>query len=74
MKKIQYKPIRSIAGLLLLAVGLFWSCEDTFDQDAFITDVSVNMESFSIQDVDAEIDNQNSKISLIYPMERILRP
>ena len=67
MKKIQYKPIRSIVGLLLLAVGLFWSCEDTFDQDAFITDVSVNMESFSIQDVDAEIDNQNSKISLILP-------
>lgn len=67
MKNIQFKPVRSILGLLLLTVGLFWSCEDTFDKDAFITDVSVDIQSFSIQDITADIDNKNSKISLTLP-------
>lgn len=67
MKKIINKPVRLIVGLLLLAVGLFWSCDDTFDDHAFITDVSVDMQSFSIHDIAAEINNQEDKISLTLP-------
>lgn len=66
MKIIINKPVYLI-GLLLLTVGLFWSCEETFDDNGFITDVSVDMQSFSIQNVEAEINNVEGKITLILP-------
>ncbi|WP_194765997.1 DUF4960 domain-containing protein [Tamlana sp. I1] len=50
--------------ILVLALGLFWSCEDSFDDSAFVTNVSVNMLSFQIDDLPADINNEEGKIIL----------
>lgn len=67
MIKTLNKPVRLIIGLLILVLGLLWSCEDSFDDHGFITNVSVDMQSFSVQNVAAEINNQEGKIVLTLP-------
>lgn len=63
--KVIIKTVK-LLGFLVVAT-LFFGCEDNFDDHAFNTDVSVNITSFSVNGVDAEIDNQQSRITAQLP-------
>ena len=63
--KVIIKTVK-LLGFLVVAT-LFFACEDNFDDHAFKTDVSVNITSFSVNGVDAEIDNQQSRITAQLP-------
>ena len=67
MKKIINKQIGLLSCALLFLVSLLSACEDNFDESAFITDVSVNINSFTVNNISAEINNQESKITATLP-------
>ncbi len=67
MKNLLIKQISVLVSMVVILASLIWSCEDNFDEGAFITDVSVNMESFTVNTVSADINNQENTISVILP-------
>lgn len=64
-KLIKKHTSLSIAFLMLCLV--FVGCEDTFDDAAFATDGSVNISSFNINGVEADIDDVEGKITAQLP-------
>ncbi|GAA4298269.1 DUF4960 domain-containing protein [Aestuariibaculum suncheonense] len=67
MKNILTKNISVIVSVIALFACLIWSCEDNFDESAFVTNVSVNMESFAVNDIEGEINNQENLITVTLP-------
>lgn len=55
------------AALLIGALLITVSCDEDFDKDGFITDVSVSIESFSVNGVDGDIDLQTGDIAVTLP-------
>ncbi|MBM7420254.1 MULTISPECIES: DUF4960 domain-containing protein [Chryseobacterium] len=62
------KIIKILKGtaLLLLFTAFVYSCE-TNNEDGLVTDVSVNINSFSVNGVEGNIDHKSDKISVILP-------
>lgn len=52
--------------ILLLSAAFIWSC-DSQVEDGLVTDVSVNISSFSVNGVSGEIDHKNDKITVTLP-------
>lgn len=57
----------SLASTFLMLCAIFVGCEDKFDDSAFSTDVSVNISSFIVSGVEANIDHVESKITAQLP-------
>lgn len=66
MKKIYSKSILSVGLVLLLLVSLF-SCEDSFDNTGFENNVSVSVESFSINGTEGVINSSTGAITVTLP-------
>lgn len=64
MKNI-YQTFRYVLSAVLF-IGIFNAC-DTRNEDGLITDVSVNILSFSVNGVAGSIDNETDKIEVLLP-------
>lgn len=54
-------------GLLLSLVWAMFSCEDTMDSSEFILDAPLNINSFTISNIEGEIDHEAGRITFSLP-------